>query len=290
MISFKRILFPVDFSLQCKAIVPFVRAMAKCFDSEIVVLHVVDIPDSWNRSAEAGSEATAADIDRLQVQATTSLDRFLAQEFSGERVSPHVRKGDAARQIVDYAHEQQIDLIMIPTHGHGPFRTLLLGSVTAKVLHDVRCPVWTGVHAEQMISHSPDRWKRVLCAVETDEHGESVIKWASQFAQQQSLELQLVHAVAGADSMWTAENDPSMYEFLFHAAREQLAKFQSRAGTNLDIRLTGGSVGSAVHKAAQEYDADLIVIGRGAIHTSFGRLENSGYSIIRAAPCPVVSI
>lgn len=290
MINFKRILFPVDFSVQCKTIVPFVRAMAKCFDSEIVVLHVVDIPDSWQGSTEVGGEATSADIDRLHREATIALDRFVAQGFPGARVSPRVAKGDAARQIVDYAHEQQVDLIMIPTHGYGPFRTLLLGSVTAKVLHDVRCPVWTGVHAEQMISHSPDRWKRVLCAVETDEHGESVIRWASQFAQQQSLELQLVHAVAGADSMWTAENDPSMYEFLFHAAREQLARFQSRAGTNLDIRLTGGSVGSAVHKAAQEYDADLIVIGRGSIHTSFGRLENSGYSIIRAAPCPVISI
>jgi nucleotide-binding universal stress UspA family protein len=141
-----------------------------------------------------------------------------------------------------------------------------------------------------MTSHSPDRWKRVLCAVETDERGESVLKWAWQFAQQQSLELQLVHAVAGADGMWTAENDPSMYEFLFHAAREQLAKLQSRAGTDLDTRLMGGSVGSAVHKAALDYDADVIVIGRGAIQTSFGRLNNACYSIIRAAPCPVISI
>jgi nucleotide-binding universal stress UspA family protein len=288
MMSFKRILFPVDFSAQSAAIVPFVRAMAKCFASEIVVLHVVEIPDSWPTSA--GGEAQSLSIDQLHGETTAALDRFVAQEFTGAPVSPRVTKGDAARQIVAYAHEQQVDLIMIPTHGYGLFRALLLGSVTAKVLHDVHCPVWTGVHAEQMTSHSPDRWKRVLCAVETDERGESVLRWTWQFARQQSLELQLVHAVAGADGMWTAENDPSMYEFLFHAAREQLAKLQSRAGTDLDIRLMGGSVGSAVHKAALAYDADLIVIGRGAIQTSFGRLKNSDYSIIRAAPCPVISI
>jgi nucleotide-binding universal stress UspA family protein len=289
MISFKRILFPVDFSGQSRAVAPFVRAMAKCFDSEIVVLHVVDIPDS-HRSTEAAGESGSSGIDRLQLEATAALDRFIAQELSGGRVSPQVTKGNAARQIVDFAHERPVDLIMIPTHGYGPFRALLLGSVAAKVLHDAHCPVWTGVHAEQMASHSPDRWKRVLCAVDTDEHGESVLRWAWQFAQQQSLELELLHAVAGADGMWTAENDPSMYEFLFHAAREQLAKLQARAGTNLEIRLMGGSAGNAVHKAALEYDADLIVIGRGAIHTSFGRLKNSGYSIIRAAPCPVVSL
>jgi nucleotide-binding universal stress UspA family protein len=81
-----------------------------------------------------------------------------------------------------------------------------------------------------------------------------------------------------------------MYEFLFHAAREQLAKLQFRAGTDLDIRLMGGGVASAVQKAALAYDADLIVIGRGAIQTSFGRLNNACYSIVRAAPCPVISI
>ncbi len=290
MINFKRILFPVDFSAQSKAIAPFVRAMAKCFDSEIVVLHVIDIPDSRQGSREVAGEPGSLGMDRLQVEATSALDRFVTEELSDAGVSPRVTKGDVARQIVDCAHEQQVDLIMIPTHGYGPFRSLLLGSVTAKVLHDVHCPVWTGVHAERMTSHSPARWKRILCSIDTDEHGESVLKWAWQFAQQQSLEMQLVHAVAGADGMWTEENDPSMYDFLFHAAREQLAKLQAGTGTNLDIRLIGGSVGSAVHKAALDYDADLIVIGRGAIQTSFGRLKNSDYSIIRAAPCPVISI
>ena len=129
-----------------------------------------------------------------------------------------------------------------------------------------------------------------LCAIETDERGESVLKWAWEFAQQQNLELQLVHAVAGADGMWTEESDPSMYDFLFHAARERLAKLQAGAGTSLDIRLMGGSVGSAVRQAAVDYDADLIVIGRGTIQSTLGRLKNNASAIIRAAPCPVISI
>jgi nucleotide-binding universal stress UspA family protein len=267
MIDFKRILFPVDFSAQSRAVVPFVRAMAKCFGSEIVLLHV------------AGASAPEPE-----------LDRFAADAFSGTRVVRELVEGDPARQIVSYADGNKVDLIMMPTHGDGPFRALLLGSVTAKVLHDVHCPVWTGVHAEKMTSHSPDRWKRVLCAIDTDEHGESVLKWAGQFAQQQNLELQLVHAVAGADGMWTEESDPSMYDFLFHAARGQLAKLQGSVGVSVDIRLIGGSVGSAVHQAALDYDADLIVIGRGAIQGTFGRLKNSASAIIRAAPCPVISI
>jgi len=267
MIDFKRILYPVDLSAQSRAVAPSVAAMAKRFGSEIVLLHVA---------------STSPPVP--------AFDNFAAAEFSGTRVVRELFEGDPASQIVNYADKHKIDLIMMPTHGHGPFRALLLGSVTAKVLHDSHCAVWTGVHAEDVSAHSPDRWKRVLCAVDTDEHGKSVLKWASEFAQQQSLELQLTHAVAGADGMWIEERDPSMYEFLFHAARERLAKLQAEAGTNVETRVVGGSVGSAVHQAALDYNADLIVIGRGAIQTSFGRLKNSSYSIIRSAPCPVISV
>jgi len=267
MINLKRILYPVDLSAQSREVAPSVAAMAKRFGSELVLLHVTGGPKQ-----------------------EPELDRFATDVFSGIPVVRELLEGDPARQIVSYAGEHKVDLIMMPTHGHGPFRALLLGSVTAKVLHDSHCPMWTGVHAEDLSAHSPDRWKRVLCAVETDEHGASVLKWASEFARQQSLELQLVHAVAGADGMWTEERDPSMYEFLFHAARERLAKLQAGAGTNVEIRVVGGSVGSAVHQAALDYDADLIVIGRGAIQTTFGRLKNSAYSVIRSAPCPVISV
>lgn len=271
MIEFKKILFPVDLSAQSRAVAPSVAAMAKCFGSEVVLLHVTGGPAP-----------------------EPALDHFAADVFSGISIARELLEGDPAHQIVRYADEHQVDLIMMPTHGHGPFRALLLGSVTAKVLHDTHCLVWTGVHAEQMTEHSPDRWKRVLCAVDTeidtDEHAVSVLEWAVEFAQRQKLELRLVHAVAGADGMWTEESDPSMYEFLFHAARDRLAKLQAGAGTNLDVRLLGGSVGSAVRQAALDYDADLIVIGRGAIQATLGRLKNSASAIIRAAPCPVISI
>jgi nucleotide-binding universal stress UspA family protein len=267
MIDLKRILYPVDLSAQSSAVAPSVAAMAKRFGSQVMLLHVTS-----------------------GLTPVPEFDHFAADALSGVPVVRELREGDPASQIVSYASEHQIDLIMMPTHGHSPFRSMLLGSVTAKVLHDTHCLVWTGVHAEEITAHSPDRWKRVLCALDTDEHGEIVLQWASEFATQQNLDLQLVHAVAGADGMWTEASDPSMYEFLFHAARERLAKLQAAVGTHFEIRVVGGSVGGAVHQAAVDYDADLIVIGRGAIQSTFGRLKNSAYSIIRAAPCPVISV
>jgi nucleotide-binding universal stress UspA family protein len=278
MMELKQILFPVDFSAQSRAVAPFVTAMAKCLGADVVALHVVEIPPSFAEMVEK---------ERIESEARAELDRFVAEELSGASVTAQLLHGDAAGGIVTYANEHDVDLIMMPTHGYGPFRAVLLGSVTAKVLHDAHCPVWTGVHAETMMAHSPERWKRVLCALHDEEV--PLLQWASEFARGQKMELRVVHAVAGADGMWTEQSDPSMYEFLFHAARERLAALQAQAGTKFEIMLLPGSIGNAVRNAALEFDADLIVIGRGAAQQPFGRLRSHAYSIIREAPCPVIS-
>jgi nucleotide-binding universal stress UspA family protein len=263
--------------------------MARRFDSEVIILHVVDLPPAWFASPEASAWSALINADGMRRAGRTALDRFVAQQFSDMHVIPQLDEGIAAHQIVDHAHEDHADLIMMPTSGYGPFRGLLLGSVTAKVLHDAHCPVWTGVHAEQLTAHSADRWKRMLCAIDTVERDSCVLKWAAEFASEQAVELRLVHAVPGADSA-TKESGPTMHEFLFNIARERIAKLQAEAGTKFDVCLMGGNVGRAVHQGAIEHDSDLIVIGRGVIQKPLGRLRSSAYSIIREAPCPVISI
>src|SRR5207253_2131388 len=130
MIEFKRILFPTDFSDQNAAVAPFVSAMAQRFDSEVISLHV-------------GEQSRAN------------------WQLPAENVIVPEAAGGPGERILEFAEQRAVDLIMLATHGHSPFRALILGSVTTKVLHGAHCPVWTGVHVEGMASHSPDQWKRV---------------------------------------------------------------------------------------------------------------------------------
>jgi len=167
---------------------------------------------------------------------------------------------------------------------------LLLGSVTAKVLHDAKCPVWTGVHSNELTVHPADRWRRIVCALDANRQDVYALRWASEFAAEQGLELRLVHAVQGADQTLTKESDPGMYQFLFDTAREQISKMQAEAETNFDVCLRGGRIGPVVREAALGFQADLIVIGRGVLHERLGKLRSSAYSIIREAPCPVISV
>lgn len=288
MITFKRILFPVDFSARCAAVVPSVQAMAQRFSSQVTVLHVIDLPPAVGIAPpEAAAWATLIGADQIRLRGRTALDQFVAREFRGLAVEAISDEGDPATVIADYARERHVDLITMPTSGSGAFRRLLIGSITAKVLHDIGGAVWTGVHAEEIAAHPPDRWKRILCAVEGDPRDLPTLRWAAGFASQQRLELRLVHAVRASDA---GDENAGMHEFLFNIASDRIARLQKVAGTNFEVCLQAGNLGRTVHQAALGFGADLVVIGRGVIQRPFGRLRSGAYEIIREAPCPVISV
>lgn len=280
MITFQRILFPVDFSPQDCEAAPFVKAMADRFHSEVILLHVAEftpagfeIPD-WN----------------LAQQRSEQLSEHLSAELGGPCVRRCVIQGHPAQEITNYAHEESVDLVMMPTHGYGPFRRFLLGSVTAKVLHDTGCPVWTGVHTDRLWSSDHQQWRRFLCAVDADPRDAPLLRWAVQFSREQRAELQVVHALPAAEPIPAGHEPPSLRGFLLDIAEQRISNLQSEAGTDLDILLRFGRVEDVVRQAASAGNTDLILIGRGVLQKTLGRLRSAAYAIIREAPCPVISI
>jgi len=291
MITFQRVLFPVDLSKQGHQAAPFVKAMAERFGSEVILLHVAEVPLSWYGVVPEGPVfEPAVDLTALISQRRKELEEYLVEDFRGITVRRQLDEGDPAAVIADRARDEQAGLVMMPTHGYGSFRSLLLGSVTAKVLHDVSCPVWTGVHTDQMWSQRGERWSRFLCAVGAEPDDVPLIRWADEFAREQGAQLQLVHAVHAAAPIPANDESETLREFLFDVARERLDRLQSQAGTNLEVSLRLGPVGRVVREAACTSDTDLILIGRGVIQKAFGRMRSEAYTIVRDAPCPVISI
>lgn len=285
----ERILFPVDFSEQSRNAAPFVKAMATRFQSEVLMLNVLELPPVWYGAGDGAVWLPPVDADELRADAQTRLDDYLQAEFADIRVNRVLAEGDAARLIVCQAKSQQADLIMMPTHGYGPFRSLLLGSVTAKVLHDAECPVWTGVHSPEFASHVPEHFCRILCAVERDRKDARVIRWAMELGKKADAEVQLIHVIPG-DPQTHEFTDRIFMEQLFQGAREALDAIQSEAGSKLDVLLRLGKPAQVVHEQARRQEADLIVVGRGVIQKTLGRLRSTAYAIIREAPCPVISV
>jgi len=73
-------------------------------------------------------------------------------------------------------------------------------------------------------------------------------------------------------------------------AKEQIEKLQASAGVEAELCVDAGSVAVAVREEAERHGAGLVVIGRGVLHETLGRLRTNAYAIIRHAPCPVLSV
>jgi nucleotide-binding universal stress UspA family protein len=263
--------------------------MAERFRSEVFLLNVAEFIPAWY-GGDALALEPSLDWKNLMIERRKQLSRHLSADLAGLCIHRMLEVGDPAKEITACARDQKIDLIMMPTHGYGAFRRFLLGSVTAKVLHDCDCPVWTGVHTDQMWSEKQYHWSRFLCAVDADPKDARLLAWAAQFSREQNAELQVVHGVHAAAPIPAGEESPSLHDFLIETSRERLAQLQSAAGTNFEISMRFGAVGDVVRDAALQHEADLILMGRGVIQGMLGRLRSEAYAIIREAPCPVISL
>ena len=90
------------------------------------------------------------------------LQSFLSDELNGQVIKRDLVEGDPAAKIVNYAHENEVNLIMMPTHGYGPYRHFMFGSVTTKVLNHSDCPIWTEAHMKETRQRSRCRAVRSL--------------------------------------------------------------------------------------------------------------------------------
>src|ERR1700683_5220378 len=204
MLSFKHILFPIDFSKQSGGIAPYVACMASRYGARVTMLHVMELPNTaypeWSGYAGGWpAYASSEDFQAIVDERNERVESFLKNEFQNIATTRLMHEGDPARRIVECAEQNNVDLIMMPTHGYGPFRRFLLGSVTAKVLHDVKCPAWTSAHVPDSYTQ-PAGYRNVLCAVDLTPKSLPLIQWASGFARDHRANLKLVHAVPAAEA------------------------------------------------------------------------------------------
>jgi len=292
MLKLDKILVPIDFSDHNRVVTRDAGELARRFQSEVTLLHVNELLVAHPTTGPLGFGVTSAKttpaekVSRQQQE----LDAFGRAELTGIQVKRLICSGDPAKLIVEYAHKEDVDLILMSTRGKGAFRRLLLGSVSAKVLHDAECPVWTGTHVRDAPSASPAKVRHVMCAVNFGPQSAKAVRWAAGFASEFGAKLTVVHAVLG-----TPPNLPERYMFQWHGeaiggAEERLRALLLAANISADVLIVDGETPRVLATAVQQQGAGLLVIGRSCVPGHNGRLGSDAYSIICHAPCPVVSI
>ncbi len=290
MLPFRKILFPVDYSEPCRAIVPYVKEMVRHFSAELTLVH------AYGPEALALSELAITD-PRLPEEAREleeqRLHQFAQETFPGHHVESIAKLGEPGSIVHQVVQHQGADLVMLATHGLGPVRRFLLGSVAAKVLHDVSAAVWTGT-GSIFSEHTPKiPYRSILCALDQgdteDEEAAAVLKAAAAFARGYNACLSLVHVVETPPPTVEVDFSPYLKELMAHADFK-VRELKGALGIDAPHSIIDARIPDGIRQEALRRNADLIVTGRGHAQETFNIISSRLYPIVRQSPCPVLSV
>jgi nucleotide-binding universal stress UspA family protein len=140
-IQLKQILVPIDFSEHSKKALQYAIPFARQFQAKIIALYVVE-PTIYPADFSFGQVGIPNIETELQSKGEQELKTLLT-EIVGGRVPAEalVRTGLPFVEVINFAHESDIDLIIVATHGHTGVEHILFGSTAEKIVRKAPCPV-----------------------------------------------------------------------------------------------------------------------------------------------------
>src|SRR5512138_269372 len=142
MIKLKTILVPSDFSECSDEALRYGLELARRFDAQLHLLHVVQDPVAQPWAAEGFSVPLFEVVEQWQKQAEERLRASVPEADLG-RVTVASVVATPYAEILDYAATHAVDLIVMGTHGRGGVTHMLLGSIAERVVRRAPCPVLT---------------------------------------------------------------------------------------------------------------------------------------------------
>ena len=142
MVEIKRILFPYDLTQNASKILPYVLSMSEKYNSMVYLLHVVQDLNKWGKVY-----IPHASMDTFQKEAVEgaekALDRFCEEQLGSSDFQRRTVSGDAAMEILKTIETEDIDLVVMGTHGRKGLEHIIMGSVARNVVKKSPVPVMT---------------------------------------------------------------------------------------------------------------------------------------------------
>ena len=298
--ALKNVLFATDFSATSDAALPYATAICRRFGSTLHSAHVLSDASLLMMTGGVDYVSMSTIYEDAHTEAKEKLEQISAR-VEGIPHNNHVRHGQVWKNLSGIIAENDIDLIVVGTHGRTGLGKLLLGSVAEDILRHASCPVLTvgpKVSGRNKLPAFQDR-ARDLAPVELDlrqivfasnftPNSALIARTAVSLAEEFRARLTLVHVIEDYIQLGSR---PGPIE---DGVRRLLYLIPSNAALQYtpETVLEFGPAAERILKVAGERESDLIVLGaRASAEVGTTHLPwSTAHHVIANAHCPVLTI
>ena len=296
MIQMSRILCPIDFSKCSKVALKNALELAKKTNAQLHLFHAILMyeDDSYKPNDRLPDNIVSYElIEEISNQKLKNV----ADDHAGDAVkivTASSRAFSAAEEILNYAEENKIDLLIMGIHGRTAISHLLLGSVAERVIRMAKCPVMTFRNDAKNLGI----YHKILAPIDFSEHSKLALRYSLELARIYQSEITLLHVfeqpvhpsfyAAGKTSVFKINSD------LKKRATDAMLIFRNEQG-NEKIKtsyvLAEGAAYHEIVEHSKKGNFDLLVIAahglRGLQHFLIGSTTEK---VIRHAEIPVLTV
>jgi len=294
-VSFKNILLATDFSDASEKALNYAMAIARLHGSKIYLVHVLP-PDSTSVIPPPPSDWVRHEAER---EMETLASRSELKQIAHETL---LRTGSVWKVLSALIHQQNIELVVLGTHGRGGLKKLVLGSVAEEVVRRVGCPVITvGPLIDTRLSTAGEL-HRILFATDFHPASAKALEYALLLANQFQAKLILLHvmppaALPGPGLIFYHEEAINEWQTRVTASTtqklEKLLPVRVKLWSEPEYVVGFDFVAEGILKVADERRADLIVMGANrplSAKVSAHALKAASYEVICHSKCAVLTV
>lgn len=276
-VSFNKMLVPLDGSPFAEQSLSVAESICLAYGAHLTLMSVdPSKKHHWPFSAIApNDQIKGGEAERKQY-----LEQIASRlKKAGLETGIAVSKGDVATQIIDYAHDSRVDLIVMGTHGRSGLERFMIGSVANKMIQISDTPILLLRPTTEWRS----RWsqfKRLLVTVDGSHESERILPFARALAAQFGSEVILLSVPEGQASV--------SYRAQLQDYLQKLADAFADDGIKVQAIVTGSSPARTIVRTSEEERADLIMLathGLGGVERLM--IGSVADRVVRQAQCPV---
>lgn len=274
---FRNILFATDFSPCSEAVFLYATALARECEATLFSVHVIQ------------AEVMSVDppvIDQLRESAVQQMHDLEASEaLQGIRFQPLVADGAVGVTVADLVRQNNIDVVIVGTHGRTGMRKFVMGSVAEEIFRHAPCPVIAlGPQVCTEARHNPS-FKRVLYATDFAADSSARLSHALTILEPRIETVTLMHVVPTAPI-----TDADTAKTVFRTNLLNMVPAGIKISTPVEAVVEIGQTAELIVEAAKDRKTDVIVLGVHPTGVMGTHLMHTAYRVMIEAPCPVMLV